>query len=113
MLSEVSQKEKGKYHMIPHIWNMTQRNLSTVKKIMDIGEQTCGCKGGGGWERSGIYRELGVNRCKLLPLEWISHEILLYSTGNYIQALMMEHDNVRKKCIHVCVTGSPCCAAGN
>ena len=22
---------------------------------------------------------------------------------------MMEHDNVRKKCTHVCVTGSPCC----
>ena len=28
--------------------------------------------------------ESGVNRCKLLPLEWISSEILLYSTGNYI-----------------------------
>jgi len=25
--------------------------------------------------------ELGVNRCKLLPLEWISNEILLFSTG--------------------------------
>ena len=22
---------------------------------------------------------------------------------------MMEHDNVIKKCIYVCVTGSPCC----
>uniref|UniRef100_A0A8D0QNP5 Uncharacterized protein n=1 Tax=Sus scrofa TaxID=9823 RepID=A0A8D0QNP5_PIG len=28
--------------------------------------------------------ELGVNRCRLLPLEWISNEILLCSTGNYI-----------------------------
>ena len=25
--------------------------------------------------------EFGVNRCKLLPLEWINNEILLYSTG--------------------------------
>lgn len=28
--------------------------------------------------------EFGVNRCTLLPLEWISNESLLYSTGNYI-----------------------------
>ena len=28
--------------------------------------------------------ELGVNRCRLLPLEWISNEILLNSAGNYI-----------------------------
>ena len=25
-------------------------------------------------------------------LDWISNEILLYSTGNYIQSLVMEHD---------------------
>ena len=40
--------------------------------------------------------ELGINRCKLLPLEWIGHEILLCGTGNYVLSLMMEHDNVRK-----------------
>ena len=59
--------------------------------------------------------EFGVNRCKLLPLEWISNEILLYSTGNYVQSLMMEHDNVRKKNVYicVCVTGSPCCTVEN
>ena len=28
--------------------------------------------------------ESGVHRCKLLPLEWISSEILPYSTGNCI-----------------------------
>ena len=28
--------------------------------------------------------ESGVNKCKLLYLEWISNEILLYSKGNYI-----------------------------
>ena len=28
--------------------------------------------------------EFGVNRCKLLHLEWISNDVLLYSTGNYI-----------------------------
>ena len=33
-----------------------------------------------------------VNECKLLHLEWISYGVLLYSTGNYIQALGIEHD---------------------
>ena len=44
-----------------------------------------------------MYCELGVNRCKLLLLEWISNEILLCNTGNYVWSLMMEHDNVREK----------------
>ena len=44
---------------------------------------------------------LGVNRCRLLPLEWISNEILLCSTENYVWSLMMEHDNVRKKNVHM------------
>ena len=67
------------------------------------GEQTCGCQGGGGGSR--MDWEFGINRCKLLPLEWISNEILLYSTGSYIQSLLMEHDNVRKKnvCIYICM----------
>ena len=59
-----------------------QMNLSTEKKIMELGEQTCGGQGGGGGRERDW--ELGVNRCKLLPLEWISNEILPYSMGNYI-----------------------------
>ena len=51
------------------------------KQIHGLGEQNCGCRGGGGG--SGMDWESGVNRCKLLPLEWISNEILLYSPGNY------------------------------
>ena len=43
--------------------------------------------------------EFGVNRCRMLPSEWISNRILLYSTGNYVSSLMMEHDNVRKKIV--------------
>ena len=57
--------------------------------------------------------DLGVNRGRLLPLEWISNEILLCSTRDYVQSLMMEHDNVRKKNICVCVTGLPCCIVEN
>ena len=39
---------------------------------------------GGG---SGMNWEFGVGRCKLLHLEWINSEVLLYSTGNYVQSL--------------------------
>ena len=54
-------------------------NLSTEEKIMDMENREMG--------RAWNGREFGVNRCKLLPLEWISNGILLYSTGNYVQSL--------------------------
>ena len=52
------------------------------KETHGLGGQTCGCQGGGGGR--GMDWESGVNRCKLSHLEWISNEMLLYSTGNYI-----------------------------
>ena len=69
-------------------------NLSTEQKqIMDI-ENTCGCQerwGLGVWD-CGIDRDFGVDRCKQLHLEWINNEVILYSTGNYIQPLGIGHD---------------------
>ena len=57
--------------------------------------------------------EFGVSRCKLLYLEWISHEVLLYSTGNYIQSLGLDHDG--KECnktnVYTCMTGPLYCTA--
>jgi len=47
-------------------------------------------KGEGGG--SGMDREFGIGRWKLLYLEWISNEVLLYSTGDYIQSLVVEYD---------------------
>ena len=61
---------------------MAQMNLFTEKKIMDLENRIVVAKGEGG--RSRVVGELGVNRYKLLPLEWISNEILLCSTGNYV-----------------------------
>ena len=55
-----------------------------------LGKQTCGCQGGGGEDR--MDGEFGASRCKLLHLEGISNEVLLYSTENYIQRLVTEHD---------------------
>ena len=37
----------------------------------------------GEWGESGMDWESGASSCKLLHLEWIGNEILLYSTGNY------------------------------
>jgi len=49
-------------------------------------------RGGG----SGLDRKAGIIRCikhiKLLRLEWVSNEVLLYSTGNYVQSLGVEYD---------------------
>ena len=36
--------------------------------------------------------EFGVSRCNLLHLEWRSNEVLLYSTGDYVQLFVIEHD---------------------
>jgi len=54
--------------------------------------------------------EFGVSMYHLLRLEWMSNELLLYSTGNYIQPLGIEPDGrsyEKKKCMTV----SLCCTA--
>ena len=65
--------------------------LSTEKKLMDLENRLVIAKGEEG--RSGMDWEFRVNRCKLLHSEWTSNETLLYSIGNYIQSLEMEHDD--------------------
>ena len=63
ILSEVSPKEKDKYHTLSLIYGieyMAQMNLSTEKKqTHGHGEQTCSCQGGR--RGSGMHEELGVN----------------------------------------------------
>ena len=36
--------------------------------------------------------EFGVNRHKLLLLEWMGNEVLWYSTGNCVQSRGIEYD---------------------
>ena len=45
-----------------------------------------------GGRGSGVDGEFGVSRGTLLHLEWISKEVLLYSTGYDVQHLGIEHD---------------------
>ena len=83
MLSEVSQKEKDRYHMISlirGIENMAQMNLSIEQKQTHrCGQQTCSCqeRGEGKW----MDWEFGVNRCKLLYLGRIDNESCCKAQG--------------------------------
>ena len=91
-----SERERQILHDITYIWNLiygtNEPIYQKIKQTHEHGEQTCGCQGGGGGEGSEMDWEFGVSICKLLYLECISNEVLLYSTGNYTQSLVMEHD---------------------
>ena len=69
ILSEVKRKTNN---VITYIWNLIYDTNEPFhrEEIHGLGEQTCGCQGGGGG--SGMNWEFWVNRCKLLHLEWIS-----------------------------------------
>ena len=62
-----SEKERQIPYDITYIWNLICGTNEPFhrKENHGHGEQTCGCQGG----RSGVDWELGVNRCRLLPLE--------------------------------------------
>ena len=45
-------------------------------------------EGGGG----GMDWEFGISRCKVLYTEWMNNKVLLHSTGNYIQYLVINHN---------------------
>ena len=36
--------------------------------------------------------KFGISRCKLVDTGWINNKVLLYSTGNYIQYSMINHN---------------------
>ena len=47
--------------------------------------------------------EFGINRCKLVYIGWINNKVLLYSTGNYIQYPVINHNGkeYEKECTYV------------
>ena len=51
----------------------------------------------------GRDREFGISRCKLLYIEWINNKVLLYSTENYIQYPVINHNGKEyvKECKYV------------
>lgn len=71
---------------------MAQRNLSTKKKqIMDIESRLAFASGRG---RKWVGQGVGVRAGKLLYLEWISIDVLLYSTEKYVQYPLVEHEGI-------------------
>ena len=79
-----SERERQTPYDITYIWNLIYGTDKPFHRQVThgLGEQICGGQGRGGG--SGMDWEFGVNRCKLLHLEWVSNEILLYSKENYI-----------------------------
>ena len=72
---------------------------------MDIENRLVVAKGEG--IEGGMVWEVGVSRYKLLDIEWVNNKVLLYSTGNYIQYLMINHNGKEYfKNVHVCITKS-------
>ena len=55
--------------------------LQVPLQLTDLEKSLAVAKGEG---KRGMDWEFRVSRCKLLHVEWISTEILLYSTGTYI-----------------------------
>ena len=66
---------------------MAKITISTeMKPSRRHGEQISGCRVGG----SQMNVKSAVSRCKLLHLELMDNEVLLYNTGNYTQSLVIE-----------------------
>ena len=85
ILSEVSQKDKDKYHtisLISGIYYMAQLNLSTAEKIMDLENKLVVAKGAG--EGVGGTGSLGLIDADYCLWNGLATEILLYSTGTCI-----------------------------
>ena len=45
----------------------------------------------------GLDWDLGISRCRLVYIEWINNKALLYSTGNCIQYLVINHNGKNMK----------------
>ena len=70
--------------------DIENRLLVTKGEAVERGDRV------GGWDVS------GSSRCKLLYIEWINNKVLLYSTENYIQYSMINHNGKEyKKYIYV------------
>ena len=79
--SEISQKEKNKYHMLTHICG-TQKNglqgrngdTDVEKKLMDTKGGKWRGRGGGGL----MNWEIGIDMYTLICIKWITNKNLLY-----------------------------------
>ena len=67
-------------------------------------------KGGGAVGEMNMNWEFGFGRCKLLRLQWVNNKVLLCSSGNYINYLVINHKGKEyKKNVYMSITESLCC----
>jgi len=82
---------------------MAQMILSRKQKhIMDMEDRLMFAREVRGG--SGMDREFGVGRCKLLCLEWIRNGVLLTAQGimfNFLGSNMMEDSEKKRMCIYI------------
>ena len=74
-------------HSLSFISECTSENSNS---LTDIENRPVVAKGEG--VGRGTEWEVGVRRCKLLYIEWTNNKVLLYSTENYIQYPMRNHN---------------------
>ena len=67
----------------------------------DIENRLVVAKGEGG--EGGMGWEFGISRCKLSHTQWIHNKVLLYSTGNYIQCPVINHNGKEHEKECVCI----------
>ena len=65
----------------------------------------------GEWGGGGMDLEFGISKCKVLYIEWINNNVLLYSTGKYIQYPVINHNGkeYEKEYTYICITESLYC----
>ena len=92
ILSEVNRRERIAYNTT-YMWNLKYDRTQLIYEIEITHrhkEQICSCQG---TEEGGrMDWESGISRCRLFYMEWINNKALLYSTGNYIQYLIINHN---------------------
>ena len=61
-----------------------------------------------------MEQRVGVSLCKLLYVKWISNKVLLYSTENYIQYPLINHNGKEyEKTMCMYITESLSCTSRN
>ena len=99
IISEVSKREIP--YNITYMWNLKYDTNEPMKQT-DSWTQNRLVVAKGEGVGGGMVCEVGGSRCKLLYTEWIN-KVLLYSTENYIQYPMINHNEELKKkeCIYM------------
>ena len=77
-----------------YMWNLEKwyrwSYLQSINRDTDVENKCTDTKAGRGG--GGMDWKFGISRCKLLYREWINNKVLLYSTGDYIQYPVINHN---------------------